>query len=123
MAGMILTVWINRRALGGAASCWSFLMLPPRDYPEDSTASGSANPVPGETDRVTVRAILDRSASEKPVTDAMIQDAVTNLFVVEAKQSNKTQTDQNSTPPAEAQASQSTVSETLRTMLRNVIPD
>jgi len=55
-------------------------MLPPRDYPEkkgttESTGDGS--------DHVTLRSVRERVHSKEPVSDDMIQAAVSNLYTHE----------------------------------------
>lgn len=60
-------------------------MLPPRDYPDQSTdANGSVDVDAVRSSSLTVRTVLERSESQQPVTHDMIHSAVTNLFTVDA---------------------------------------
>jgi hypothetical protein len=59
-------------------------MLPPRDYPDQSTdAHGSVDVDAVRSPPLTVRTVLERSESKQPVTHDMIHSAVTNLFMVD----------------------------------------
>ncbi len=80
-------------------------MLPPRDYPEFKP-SDVAGQKQQDNELVTLRSVLDRSDSDKPVTDAMIQTAVSNLYSAGTKDEH---------PPRSPKA--------LRSILKNVRRD
>jgi len=98
-------------------------MLPPRDYPEPKSPAASSSQPGVKNDRVTVRGVLERNDSKKPITEAMIHTAVTNLYT--AEESVTAENVNRVTAPAAPNAldSRQRVPESLRTLFRNVLQD
>ncbi len=61
-------------------------MYPPRDYPETN------HPPHAESDSVTLCSVKERANAKQPISDEMINAAVTNLFSVDSHEVFKPRT-------------------------------
>jgi len=96
-------------------------MLPPRDYAETTTPQSASANDHREMDRVTVRSVLDRMDSAQPVTDDMINTAVTNLFSEDF--SENTQKTSSLSAQSGIRVAQPKVPKAIRSLLKNVLRD